>query len=280
MKFSKLHGVGNDFIIINGLIEKNHNWEKLAKEVCNRHFGVGADGMMFCSESKIADIKMNFYNADGSRAAMCGNGIRCFAKFIYDNSIIKKDEIDIETDNGIKKVRLNLNEKNEIEDLSVKLDKVEFKPSAIPCTLEKENILNENVEIEGEKIQFSSVLMGVPHTVVVVKDFNDYNIDKMGQLIENLNIFPKKTNVNFIKKVDENTIEIKTWERGAGRTLGCGTGSAAAAAIAKKLGIINNDEITTISDGGKLVVKVDSDYNITLIGRAELICDGEFKIKI
>ena len=279
MRFSKMQGAGNDFILINGFVEKSSNWNEVAKKVCDRHFGVGADGMIFCSESDIADVRMNFYNADGTRAEMCGNGIRCFAKFLYDNEIIKKDELTIETDAGIKIVKFEFDENNKIKYLVVKLSKVDFNAKAVPCTIMKETILNEEIEIEGEKIKISSVLMGVPHTVVFVESYDGYDIDKLGKKLENHKIFPKKTNVNFIRKIDDDTLEIRTWERGAGRTLGCGTGSSASVAVAKKLGVVNGKRVSTISEGGELIVEVDDNYEVTLIGSVDTICKGELMIK-
>lgn len=278
MRFSKMQGAGNDFILINGFVEKSDNWNEVAKKVCDRHFGVGADGMIFCSESTIADVKMNFYNADGSRAEMCGNGIRCFAKFVYDNNIVRKEEIKIETDAGIKVVKLEFDENGEVENLVVKLSKVDFNSNAVPCTIKKEQILDEEIEIDGMKIKISSVLMGVPHTVIFVENFEKYDINRLGKMIENASIFPRKTNVNFLRKIDDTTFEIKTWERGAGRTLGCGTGSSASVAVAKKLGIVDGKRVSTISEGGELIVEVDENYEVTLIGKVETICEGKLRI--
>lgn len=276
MKFTKLQGAGNDFILINGFVEKSDNWNETAKKVCDRHFGIGADGMIFCSESKIADVKMNFYNSDGTRAEMCGNGIRCFTKFVYDEKIVDKKEIAVETDAGIKVVKLQCNDKDEVVNLEVELNKMIFKASDVPCLASKEEALEEKIIVDGKEIVFSSVLVGVPHTVVFLDDFTNVDIEDLGRKIENNPVFPRKTNVNFVKVIDDNTLQIKTWERGAGRTLGCGTGSSSSAGVAHRLGKMKGNKIKTISDGGVLFVEVKDDYSLVLSGKAETICRGEF----
>lgn len=276
MRFSKLQAAGNDFILINGLEYRELELSSTAKKVCDRHFGIGADGMMTCEESKVADIKMNYYNSDGSRGEMCGNGIRCFSKFIYDNGIVKKEQFSVETDAGIKYINLTL-ENGKVKYISVDMGKVDFRPEAIPCNIAKEHVLEERVEVEGRELEISSVLMGVPHTVILVDDYKGYDIDKLGKIIEyRTDIFPKKTNVNFIQVIDDENIVIKTWERGAGRTLGCGTGCCSAAAIARRLGKINGNRVKMITEGGEVFVELDSNYNILMKGSAETICTGEF----
>lgn len=276
MKFSKLQAAGNDFILINGMENKGLDLEMLAKKMCDRHFGVGADGLMTCEESEIADIKMNYYNSDGSRGEMCGNGIRCFSKFIYDNKIVTKERFSVETDAGIKNIVLTFKE-DELKYISVNMGRVDFRSEAVPCTIKKDSILEEKIIVEGQEIRISSVLMGVPHTVIVVDDYKNYDVDRLGRAIEySTDIFPRKTNVNFIKVIDEGTIEIKTWERGASRTLGCGTGSCASAAIAYKLGKIKSKKVKMLAEGGVIFIELDEDYNILMRGEAETICNGEF----
>lgn len=272
MKFIKMQGAGNDFILINGFEEVKENWNDFAKKVCDRHFGIGADGLIFCSKSSMADIKMNYYNADGSRAEMCGNGIRCFSKFIFENNILKKKKFLVETDAGIKKIQLEIDEKEKIKCIKVEMGKVDFNSESISYI---NNILDKELDIDKKKIKISSVLMGVPHTAIFVDDFSDFEVDKLGKIIENLNIFKNKTNVNFIKKIDEKTLEIKTWERGAGRTLACGTGCCASAGVAKKLGIVKENKILMKTEGGDIFIEVKEDYNIIMSGNAEKIFIGE-----
>ncbi|MCI6031883.1 diaminopimelate epimerase [Fusobacterium varium] len=276
MKFSKMQAAGNDFILVNGMIEKSLNWNETAKKVCDRHFGIGADGLMFCESSSKADIKMHYYNSDGSRGEMCGNGIRCFAKFIYDNGIVKKEKFSVETDAGIKYIKLDIGIEGNIEYLEVDMGKIDFRGKKIPCTIQKETILEEEIFIENKKIVFSSVLMGVPHTTIFVENFDEYDVNEIGSLMEKNDIFPEKTNVNFAKIITNDTIMIKTWERGAGRTLGCGTGCCATAALAYKLGKIKKNKIKLLAEGGELFIEIGENYEITMSGKAETICHGEF----
>ena len=275
MKFTKMQAAGNDFILVNGLEEQKDNWNEFAKKVCDRHFGIGADGLMFCSESKIADIRMHYYNSDGSRGEMCGNGIRCFSKFVYDNKIVDKKHFLVETDAGIKTINLEIDEDGEAIYLTVDMEKVNFRADSITNITDSETVLNKKVVIDGREIILSSVLMGVPHTVVFVDDYSNYDVNDLGRKIEMLDIFKNKTNVNFVKKIDEKTMEIKTWERGAGRTLGCGTGCCASASVAKKLGITNESKILMKAEGGDVQVEIKEDYSIIMAGKAERICIGE-----
>lgn len=275
MKFSKLQGAGNDFIIINDMNNEIVDFETLAKKVCDRHFGIGADGMLVCQNSNTADVKMVYYNSDGTRAKICGNGIRCFSKFVYENQVVEKNNFYVETDAGIKYITTKI-EKNKVKEVSVDMGKGDFISKNIPCTIEKNEILNETLDIEGKKIVFSSILMGVPHTVVFVDDFSEYNVLYYGKLIENHKIFPKRTNVNFAKVVGEDKIELKTWERGAGYTLGCGTGACATGILAYKLGKIKTNKMKIVSDGGEIKIEITDDYNVKMSGGATLICSGKF----
>lgn len=275
MQFTKMQGAGNDFILVNGLKEIKENWGEFAKKVCDRHFGIGADGLMFCSSSKIADVKMNYYNSDGSRAEMCGNGIRCFSKFVFDNKIVKKKKFLVETDAGIKNIKLELDEMEKIKYIIVDMGKIDFRAELISNIIEDKFILNKEIEVVGKKVRISSVLMGVPHTVLFVDNFSNCDVNILGKEIEQLKIFKNKTNVNFIKKIDETTLEIKTWERGAGRTLACGTGCCASAGIARKLGIIKENKVLMKTEGGDVKIEIGEDYNIIMVGEAEQIYIGE-----
>lgn len=273
-----MHGAGNDFVLINGLEEKHSNWGELAKKLCDRHFGIGADGLEYCEKSNIADIKMYYYNSDGSKGEMCGNGIRCFSKFVFDNKIVSKEEFSVETDAGIKYIKLTIDENKKIKFISVNMGKGDFSSKAIPCTINEDEILNETIQINGKNIEFSSILMSVPHTTVFVDDIENYKVNEIGSLIEIANIFPQKTNVNFAQIKDDNTILIKTWERGAGRTLACGTGCCATAVLAYKLGKVKSDKIKLLAEGGEIYIELDKDYNVTMIGEAVKVFDGEIEV--
>ncbi|MGL4567575.1 MAG: diaminopimelate epimerase, partial [Fusobacteriaceae bacterium] len=243
--------------------------------VCDRHFGVGADGFMFPEKSSVAQVKMNYFNSDGSLAEMCGNGIRCFAKFVYERGIVESLKFSIETLAGIKDISLKLYENGEVEKIDVEMGEVDFRSSSIPVIGYNQEVLLEKLDVLGEEFLFSSLLMGVPHTVIFVEDFSEIDIAKIGSAIENHPSFPQKTNVNFAKILDSKRIEIKTWERGAGHTLGCGTGCCATGALAHRLGKTQERDLQLFTEGGKIEISIGEGYGIKMSGWAENICTGE-----
>ncbi|MBZ2174488.1 diaminopimelate epimerase [Schnuerera sp. xch1] len=275
MEFTKMEATGNDFVIINDFEYKIEDYNNLAIKVCDRHFSVGADGMLVCVESDKADIQMLYYNSDGSRGEMCGNGIRCFSKYVYEEGIVNEKMFTVETLGGVKTIWLYTDEEDNVELVKVNMGRPVFNSKDIPVHIDREKVLEETIEIDGRQIVFSSVLVGVPHTVIFVDNMEDININQLGRSLEEYSIFPNKTNVNFIEVIDKNRINIYTWERGAGRTLGCGTGSCAGVVI----GNITNrlDEIVDVkTEGGKLQVELDENYRIYMKGGANRICDGFF----
>lgn len=274
MKFDKYIAAGNDFIIFNGIDKSKIDYNELALNVCNRHFGIGADGIMVCENSLVADIKMLYYNSDGSQGEMCGNGIRCFSKYIYDYGIVEKLDISIESLDGIKNLNLEINELNKVKEIRVNMGYPSFDPDDIPVKSKKERLLEEKIIVDGEEYIYSAVLVGVPHVVIFVEDINMININDIGKKVENDPIFPRKINVNFVEILDKENINIYTWERGAGRTLGCGTGSCASVVIGKTLGKLD-DQVYVNTEGGKLRVELDMDFKINMIGNASHICKGE-----
>lgn len=273
MKFTKMVAAGNDFILYNGFDYTVNNYSNLAKKSCNRHFGIGADGIMVCEKSDVADIKMIYYNSDGSRGEMCGNGIRCFSKYIYENKILNKKSFTIETLAGIKTIWLEIND-DTVEMIKVNMGVPIFESNMIPVSIDSDEVLLESIVIDGINIMFSSVLVGVPHTVIFVDDIKHVDINGLGEKLESHYIFPKKTNVNFVEILDRNNINIYTWERGAGRTLGCGTGSCASVVLGKKLGKLNNI-VNVKTEGGQLQVELKDNYNIYMKGGATTICTGK-----
>lgn len=275
MKFTKMVAAGNDFVLFNGFNYSIENYGELAKKACDRHFSVGGDGIMVCEKSEAADIQMIYYNSDGSRGEMCGNGIRCFSKFVYDNKLVKDKIFTVETLAGIKTIWLETDEKDKVKSVKVNMGYPIFEPKKIPVNIDKEKVVLENLEVDGKEIEFSSVLVGVPHTVIFVDDINDININELGRKIEVHPMFPKKTNVNFIEVIDRKNINIYTWERGAGRTLGCGTGSCASVVIGNMLGKLD-DSVNVKTEGGSLEVQLKENYEIFMKGGATTICVGEF----
>ena len=276
MKFWKLHGVGNDFIAIDGRFDKisASNYSDLAKRVCHRRFSVGADGLLVVKNSEECDVEMVYYNSDGSRAAMCGNGLRCFCKFVYDNNIVNKKEFDVYTLDGVKKIKLNVIDKK-IDSIKVNMGKGSFLKQDIGLNWNKDNFIEEEIEVLDKKFKMTSMLMGVPHTVIVVDDISLENVCKYGKEIEKNKIFSQGTNVNFVKVEDENNIIVHTWERGCGYTLGCGTGMTASAIVCNHLKKVCKS-VNVTSEGGK--VKIDIEDFVYMTGPAVKICEGTMEV--
>ncbi len=277
MRFWKLQGIGNDFIAIDGRYDNINSDEygSLAKKVCHRRFSVGADGLLVVKNSNLADIEMVYYNSDGSRASMCGNGLRCFVKFVYDNNIVNKDEFEVYTLDGIKKIKINLSN-NEIDTITVNMGRGSFKSKDIPVNSNKDKFINEEINVLDQKFIISSMLMGVPHVVVFVDDINMDEIHKYGPIIEKHQVFPKKTNVNFVKIIDEKNILVRTWERGCGYTLGCGTGITASVIISNYLNKVEN-HVNVTSEGGSIIIDLIND-EAYMTGKAEKICEGNLEV--
>ncbi|NMB08386.1 MAG: diaminopimelate epimerase [Tissierellia bacterium] len=275
MEFTKMEAAGNDFVLFNGFKYNIENLGALAKKACDRHYSVGGDGIMVCENSNIADIKMIYYNSDGTEGEMCGNGIRCFSKYVYENNFINKTEFTVETLAGIKTIVLELDGNNKVKTIMVNMGKANLKPSTIPVIFNRERVLEEKLEIDGEEVIFSSVLVGVPHVVIFVDNIENININELGKKIENHPIFPQKTNVNFIKIAKRNKIHIYTWERGAGRTLACGTGASASVFVGNLLGKLDN-KVKVMAEGGELEIQIKENHQIFMKGGANTICKGIF----
>lgn len=277
MKFWKLHGIGNDFIAIDQRFNNNDlkYYSDLAKKVCHRRFSVGADGLLIVKKSDKADIKMLYYNSDGSIASMCGNGLRCFVKFVYDNNIVDKNDFYVETLDGIKNIKINL-KNNKIETIKVNMGNGKFSCKDIPVISNKPIFIKEILNFDEKKFEVSSMLMGVPHTVIFVDNISLCEIKKYGNLIEKHNIFPEGTNVNFVKIQDKNNIFVDTWERGCGYTLGCGTGMTASAIISNYLGKTDKN-VNVTSQGGSVKIDIEEDF-VYMTGPSIKICEGLLEV--
>lgn len=270
INFTKMQGTGNDFIVIEDFEGKYNNLEGLASKLCDRHFGIGADGILMVRKSNIADIQMIIINADGSYASMCGNGIRCFAKYIWEKKYVQGENIKIETGDGVKLASIRIKD-GKAESVVINMGKYNFNTKSIPA-LEKEEIVNKKLEINNKEYCITSLLMGVPHTIVFGKH-EDYKVEE-GKLIENHELFPEKTNVNFCEIVNKNMIKVKTWERGAGPTLACGTGSCASVVAANRLGYIE-EKVSVQVPGGLLNIEIVKG-EVLMEGPAEITFDGKF----
>ena len=230
MDFVKMHGLGNDFVFIEDKTGQDKDYTALARAMCNRHTGIGADGLIVIVDSRVADVRMRIINSDGSEAEMCGNGIRCFAKYVYDSGIIEKKRFTVETPAGIMEPHITVGTDNKAELITINMGRPSFNRSEIPMEGVDGRVLNEDLCVDGENWKITSLLMGVPHTVTYVDDVDTVDIEKIGPLFEKHEAFPKHTNINFAQQMDDRTVKVRTWERGAGATLACGTGSCSVAA--------------------------------------------------
>lgn len=281
LKFEKYQGAGNDFVIVSEkeLIEKGiPEYGEFASQVCNRHFGIGADGLIILKY--VASMPfMFFFNADGSQAPMCGNGIRCFSHYLVNNHLVDGNEFVVKTVPGDLTIRVNYDEEKDDFSARVNMGKPIFNIKELINT-EKEQFLREKINIDGKEIEISYIFMGTDHSVIFVNDFSDYNIDEIGKKIENYtDLFPKKVNVNFVKVYDRKRMEVITWERGAGRTLACGTGATASAVLARTFGFVDN-KVNVKVPGGQLVIEYEGgENNAFMTGPSEKIAEGLYKFQ-
>lgn len=262
MKFTKMHGNGNDFIVIDDRNENIKEEKSLAINICKRNYSIGADGILLVRNSDISDVKMIIINSDGSYASMCGNGIRCFAKYVFEKGIVLKNPMLIETGDGIKEAKIIIKEDNSM-DIAINMGFPSFKPSDVPVISPNEVILRK-ISANSKEYYITSLFMGVPHTVVFC-DLKQNDILE-GRFIENLSIFPQKTNVNFCEILDRKNIIVHTYERGAGVTLACGTGSCASFVAAYRLGYVDEEVVVKLK-GGILNIR-NSDEGIIMTGPA------------
>lgn len=276
IEFVKMHGLGNDYLYINCIKNREPLFpEELAKRLSNRHFGVGADGIILVCNSKIADFKMRIFNSDGSEAEMCGNGIRGFAKYVYDYNLIDKNEFKIETLAGIRKVKLNTLNKSITENITVDMGEPILHPVKIPVlTREEPPIKDLKIVIKNKIFTITCVSMGNPHAIIRLHNLEDINIKEYGPLIENRSEFPKRTNVEFIEIKDRSRIKMKVWERGAGETLACGTG-ACASTVASVLNGYTERKVVVELLGGELEVEWnEEDSHVYMTGSATTVFRG------
>jgi len=271
MQFWKMHGLGNDYIVIDNRDEKLDDQKifVIAKKLCMRRFSVGADGLLLVCGSKVADVKMRIFNLDGSEAEMCGNGIRCFSKYCYEAGIIKKSEFKVETLSGIKNIWLNLNG-NEVVSVTVDMGVPNWECASLPM-IGKNTCINCDLLVGEEVFSVTCLSMGNPHCVVFVENVDKTPVDCIGPFIENHEVFPKRVNVVFVQVVGTDELKVRVWERGCGETLACGTGTCAAAAAANKLGKVGN-KVTVHVLGGNLQVEIGE--NLFLSGAAEKVYQG------
>lgn len=274
MKFTKMTGIGNDYVYINCFKEVVDNPKELAIRLSERHFGVGSDGIILIKPSDVADFCMDMYNADGSQAEMCGNGIRCVAKYVYDYGLTDKTQISVETLAGIKYLDLTVQD-GKVQTVTVDMGQPILEPKEIPAVSIKSEIVNEPITAREQNFHITCVSVGNPHGIIFVEDVDNFPLEEIGPVLEVHPMFPNKANIEFIQIVDENTMKMRVWERGSGETLACGTG-ACASTVAAILNNHTNDEVCVKLLGGDLMIKWDRDKNhIFMTGTATTVFDGE-----
>ena len=274
MDFVKMHGLGNDFVFIEDKTGQDKDYTALARAMCNRHTGIGADGLIVIVDSRVADVRMRIINSDGSEAEMCGNGIRCFAKYVYDNGIIEKKQFTVETPAGIMEPEITVGADNKAKLITINMGRPSFNRSEIPMEGADGRVLNEDLCVNGANWKITSLLLGVPHTVTYVDDVDTVDIEKIGPLFEKHEAFPKHTNINFAQQMDDRTVKVRTWERGAGATLACGTGSCSVA-VASFLNGRTGREVDIQLPLGTLHIEYrEEDGNVYMTGPAAVSFTG------
>lgn len=277
MEFTKMHGCGNDYVYVNGFTNKIENPNKLSEIVSNRNFGIGSDGLIVINPSDVADFKMSMYNADGSEGKMCGNGIRCVAKYVYDNKMTDKTTITVETLSGIKTLVLNV-EDEKVKTVRVNMGTPILKSKDVPVVSDKEQVIDEPIKVNDKEYRITCVSMGNPHAVTFIDDTDSLEIEKIGPLFENNEIFPDRVNTEFIQVVDRNNIKMRVWERGSGETLACGTG-ACASVVACVLNGLTENKVTVSLLGGDLFIEYNQEEDVVyMTGPATISFTGNIEV--
>ena len=275
MKFTKWQGTGNDFVIVNGFEETITDYAAKAIEVCDRHYGIGADGLIMVLPSSIADFQMRILNSDGSEPEMCGNGIRCFARYVYENGLANKTELSVETLAGIIRPELIL-ENDRVVSVCVDMGEPRLQREEIPVTgISKETVINELLTVGDSTCRITCVSMGNPHCVIFTEEVDSLDLPASGKPIEEHPLFPRKTNVEFVQVMDRRNLRMRVWERGAGVTLACGTGTCASVVAA----VLNNKtdrKVKVRLDGGELFVEWREDNHVVMTGPAVEVFRGEY----
>jgi diaminopimelate epimerase len=283
MKFTKMHGCGNDYVYVNGFIEKIEEDKKpeLVKRLSDRHFGIGGDGVIFINPGKLAEFEMEMYNADGTRAQMCGNGIRCVAKYVYDKGLTDKTSITIESFGKVKYIELTLGSDGKVETARVNMGAPILNSKEIPVISENDKVINEEIIVKGKTYRMTCVSMGNPHAVVFVDDISDmrdFDLEAVGTYFENHERFPERTNTEFVKVIDRNNVQMRVWERGTGETLACGTGCCATA-VACVLNGRTDERVNVHVLGGEIMCEWDRKENLVyMTGPATTVFEGEVEV--
>lgn len=278
IKFTKMHGTGNDYVYVNLFDETLENPSEAAVKVSDRHFGIGSDGLICIAPSDVADCRMIMYNADGSEGAMCGNGIRCVAKYVYDHGIVPKEELTVETKSGIKKLNLTV-ENGTATYAKVNMGQALLKPEQIPVNAEGEDFVARTIHVDGREYTVTCVSMGNPHCVVFTEGIEELELEKLGPFFENHELFPDRINTEFVEVVDRRTLKMRVWERGSGETISCGTGTCASTVAAVLNGHCERgEEIEVRIRGGVLYDTYLENGEVLMKGPATEVFQGEIEI--
>ena len=281
MRFTKMHGIGNDYIYIN-CFEEDIVPEEMIDDIIamsDRHKGIGSDGVIFIMPSKVADARMRMFNADGSEGKMCGNGIRCVGKYVYEHDISHNNPLKIETASGIKTLNLEVVQ-GKVETVTVDMGSPILDPKLIPVDLDVEQVINYPLIINNQEYLITCVSMGNPHCVIFTEGIDYLDLEKIGPLFENNPVFPERINTEFVEIIDDKTMKMRVWERGSGETLACGTGASASVVAAIYNNVFTRDqEIKVILKGGELYITLTSDNHVFMRGSATEVFTGEYKLK-
>ena len=274
MKFTKMHGCGNDYVYVNLFEEHIDDPAEMSIKVSDRHFGIGSDGLITIEPSDIADFRMRIYNADGSEAEMCGNGIRCVAKYVYDHKLTDKTEISVQTGAGVKILKLFV-EGDKVEQVTVDMGEPVLAPAEIPVVADGDRVVDEPIEVCGKEWRMTCVSMGNPHAVVFVDDVENFELEKYGPHFENHERFPKRTNTEFVHVVSRTEAYMRVWERGSAETWACGTGTCATVMACILNGKTDNKVLVHLI-GGDLTIEYDEKTNhVFMTGPATEVFNGE-----
>ncbi len=274
MKFTKMHGCGNDYVYVNGFTEKVADKPKAVVALSDRHFGIGSDGVIFINPSQQADFEMEMYNADGTRAEMCGNGIRCVGKYVYDHGMTDKTSITVESFGKVKYLDLTV-ENGKVVRVKVNMGKPELTAKDVPVVSEHEQVIDEEIIVKGKSYRMTCVSMGNPHAVVFMDDVEHLAIEEIGPYFENHERFPNRTNTEFVQVIDDSHVKMRVWERGTGETLACGTGCCATA-VACVLNHLTGAHVTVQVLGGEIEIYWDQKENLVyMTGPAVTVFEGE-----
>ncbi len=282
--FHKMHGLGNDYVVIDESVEEIIPEEKkgeISAELCTRGFSVGADGVIFVVKSTKSDIRFRIFNSDGSEAEMCGNGIRCFGKYVYENDVLKQKQMSVETLGGTKELTLHV-ENGTVKSIRVDMGTATFKTHEVPMASDKEEFIDQELLVEGEPLKLTAVNVGNPHAIVFTDDLEDVALDHMGPLLENHDAFPERTNVHFVGVLSPQEVEMLTWERGAGFTMACGTGATGTVISGYKLGLLNKEVLVHLPGGDLQITVYEKDGNLGAFmeGDAVSVFEGIMEVEL